>query len=146
MGVSVRYGGGKAFYSPTGDYVQVPPRATFESQAEFYGTVFHEFVHATEHPSRLDWCRKDREHTYALGELIAELGGVYACRELGVPASEDLTNHTAYLANWLQAMRSDPRFIFTASAQASKAADFLLSFSRPTEVEVEPGPESVLVG
>jgi antirestriction protein ArdC len=46
----------------------------------------------------------------------------------------------AYLANWLKAMKSDSRFIFTASAQASKAADFILSFSRtPEDVPVPEG-------
>jgi hypothetical protein len=40
-------------------------------------------------------------------------------------------------------MKSDPRFIFTASTQASKAADYILSFSRkPEDV---PEPESELV-
>ena len=48
-------------------------------------------THATEHPSRLDWSRKDREHAYALGELIAELGGVFVCRELGVPSDNSTT-------------------------------------------------------
>jgi antirestriction protein ArdC len=61
---------------------------------------------------------------------------------LGVPAT-DLTNHVAYLANWLQAMRNDPRFIFMASAQASKAADFILSFSRKVEEAVEEEGELV---
>ena len=40
-------------------------------------------------------------------------------------------------------MRSDPRFIFTASAQASKAADFILSFSRRPEEAVEADGELV---
>ena len=62
-------------------------------------------------------------------------------RELGVPASDDLTNHVAYLKSWLQAMRNDPRFIFVASAQASKAADFILSFSRKSEDVPEPDGE-----
>ena len=43
----------------------------------------------------------------------------------------------AYLSNWLKAMKDDPKFIFTASSQASKAADFILSFSRPTTDEPE---------
>ena len=38
-GASIRYGGGKAFYSPSGDYIQVPPKATFESLDEFYAHV-----------------------------------------------------------------------------------------------------------
>lgn len=144
-GITVRYGGDRAFYSPSGDFVQVPPKASFTEPDEFYETIFHELVHATEHPSRLDWSRKDQENTYALGELVAEIGACYLARELGVPASENLANHVAYLANWLKAMRDDPRFIFTASVQASKAADFLLAFSRYEEAgAVE--PEAVLVG
>jgi antirestriction protein ArdC len=132
MGITIRYGGGKAFYNPAQDFIQMPEKATFESIDEFYATIFHEMTHATEHPSRLDWSRKDRDHAYALGELIAEIGGVYVCRELGVPF-DNLDNHTAYLATWLRAMKSDPRFIFMASAQASKAADYILSFSRKEE-------------
>ena len=91
------------------------------------------FVTGAEHPSRLNWSRKEKENTYALGELVAEIGSCYVCRELGVPASDDMTNHIAYLKNWLRGMRDDPRFIFSASALASKAADFILSFSRKPE-------------
>lgn len=144
-GITIRHGGTRAFYSPSEDYVQVPPKATFIEPDEYYETVFHELVHATEHPTRLDWSRKEKENSYAMGELVAEIGACYLARELGVPASENLTNHVAYLANWLKAMRDDPRFIFTASAQASKAADYLLGFSRPQAAE-EAEPEAVLVG
>ena len=77
---------------------------------------------------------------------MAEIGACYLARELGVPASDNLTNHVAYLANWLKAMKDDPRFIFQASALASRAADYLLSFSRPTEAEPEEEPEAALVG
>ena len=125
-GASIRCGGVKAFYSPTNDYIQVPPKATFESLDEYYGTTCHELCHWSEHSSRLNWSRKEKQNSYALGELVAEIGSCYLCRELGVPASENLENHIAYVGNWLQAMRNDPRFIFMASAQASKAADFIL--------------------
>ena len=131
-GISIRYGGGQAYYSPTHDYIQVPPKATFTEPIDYYETVFHELVHATEHPTRLNWSRKESDNSYAMGELVAEIGACYLARELGVPASDNLTNHVAYLANWLKAMKDDPRFIFSASSQASKAADYLLSFSRST--------------
>ncbi len=94
--------------------------------------------HWSEHPSRLNWSRKERENSYALGELVAEIGSCFLCRELGVPASENLENHIAYVGNWLQAMRNDPRFIFVGSAQASKSADFILSFSRKPDQSPEP--------
>lgn len=145
-GITIRHGGARAFYSPSEDLVQVPPKASFTEPDEYYETVFHELVHATEHLSRLNWSRKEKENTYALGELVAEIGSCYLARELGVPASENLTNHVAYLGHWLKAMKDDPKFIFQASAQASKAADFILSFSRPTVVEPEPESEAVLVG
>lgn len=140
-GADIRFGGGKAFYGPMGDYIQVPPRATFESVNEFYATVLHELCHWSEHPSRLNWSRKEKENTYQLGELVAEIASCYLCRELGVPASDDLANHVAYLKSWLQAMRNDPRFIFVASGLASKAADFILSFSRKPEEVPEPDGE-----
>jgi antirestriction protein ArdC len=133
MGVSLRYGGGRAFYAPQQDAITLPPKASFESLNEFYATAFHECVHATEHESRLDWSRKNKENSYSMGELIAELGGVFICRELDVPASDDLTNHTAYLASWLQGMKGDSRFIISAAAQASKAASYILRFSREEE-------------
>lgn len=144
-GVTIRHGGVGAFYSPSEDYVQVPPKASFVEADEYYETVFHELVHATEHPTRLNWSRKERENSYAMGELVAEIGACYLARELGVPASEDLTNHVAYLGRWLKAMKDDPRFIFKASAQASRAADYLLSFSRSESAEAEE-PEAALAG
>jgi antirestriction protein ArdC len=54
MGVGLRYGGGRAFYSPAQDSIQVPHRATFDGPEEFYATVFHELIHATEHHTRLN--------------------------------------------------------------------------------------------
>jgi antirestriction protein ArdC len=56
--------------------------------------------------------------------------------ELGVPQSSDLSNHQAYLKNWLQALRNDNRYIFRASTAANKAADYVLSFSRQPEPEL----------
>jgi antirestriction protein ArdC len=80
-----------------------------------------------------------------MGELVAEIGACYISRELGVPASENLANHIGYLGHWLKAMKDDPKFIFTASSQASKSADYLLSFSRPQAAELDE-PETVLIG
>ena len=45
---------------------------------------------------------------------------------------------TFYLNGWLENMKSDPKFIFSAAAQAAKAADFVLHFSREPVEEREP--------
>ena len=43
-------------------------------------------------------------------------------RQVGIPNSSDLSNHTAYLATWLKALEDDPRAILKAASQASQAA------------------------
>jgi antirestriction protein ArdC len=136
-GANIRYGGDKAFYSFTDDYIQMPHREQF-TVPEFYDTLFHEACHWTEHASRLNWDRKKPENSYALGELIAELGACYLAGELGLPLIETLPNHAAYLSGWLEKMKCDSRFIFKAAAQASRAVDYILSFSRTPEPQPEP--------
>jgi antirestriction protein ArdC len=68
-----------------------------------------------------------------MGELIAEMGSCFLATELAIPNADNLPNHASYLEHWLKAMQSDHRFVFQASSQASKAADFILSFSRATQ-------------
>lgn len=131
-GADIRYGGDRAFYRLEADYIQMPHRQQF-ALPEFYETAFHELAHWCEHPTRLNWDRKKLENTYAMGELIAELGGVFMAGELGLPTSQNLENHAAYLRSWLSGMKNDTRFIFKAAAQASRAVEFLLSFSRQQE-------------
>jgi antirestriction protein ArdC len=127
----IRYGGDQAFYRQltpdgVGDYIVMPPKHWFSPQSEFYAVTLHELMHWTE--ARLGWTG-----TYAEGELRAEIGACYALTELGVPHSEDMSNHHAYIRNWLKRLESDPRFVFRAATSASRAADFVLSFSREPE-------------
>jgi len=139
-GATIRYGGDRAFYSPATDSIGVPPKPTFDCVNEFYATCFHELCHWSER--RLDW-KRDETDSYAKYELVAEIASCYICRELGVPASEDLSNHTSYLAAWLKAMRGDHRYIFVVSAFASKATDFILGFSRKPDDVLEPEDEAI---
>ena len=131
----IRFGGNQAFYQPNGDYIQMPHKHQWNSAGDYYEALLHELCHWTEHKNRLDWDRTTAENTYALGELIAELGACFLAGELGLPLNESLGNHAAYLQNWLDAMQGDTRFVFRASSQASKAADYILSFSRREEPE-----------
>ena len=101
-------------------------RRQFADVRDFYSTILHELCHWSE-------CRLDWEGSYALGELRAEIGSCFLANELGIPQSDDLENHNRYLAHWLEELDSDPRIIFRAASSASKAADFVLSFSRQSE-------------
>jgi antirestriction protein ArdC len=125
----IRYTGDRAFYHKGGDYIQVPPKGKFPKESEFYAVCLHELAHWSE--KRTDWTGD-----YPEGELRAEIAAAYMLAELGVPQSSDMSNHQAYVANWLQALRNDNRFIFKASTAANKAADYVLSFSRQPEPEL----------
>lgn len=73
-GADFRVGGGEAYYSPSGDYVAVPPQAAFGEPINWYRTALHELGHWTGHSSRLD--RNQRggfgNADYAREELVAE--------------------------------------------------------------------------
>ena len=138
----IRYGGDKAYYRrPTpdgsfpnhreGDFICVPPKATFDPPWAFYETVLHELAHWSE-------VRTCFNGTYALGELVAEIASCYVAAELGIPQGEGLGNHAAYVKHWLDAMRGDRNFVFRAAKQASKATDYLLGFVKKLEPEAVP--------
>jgi antirestriction protein ArdC len=48
-----RIGGARAFYSPTGDFVQVPPPQAFFEVINWHRTAFHELGHWSGAASRL---------------------------------------------------------------------------------------------
>lgn len=126
-GATIHFEGAQAYYRrPPHDDIFCPPKDRFFNLAAYYETLAHECCHWTEW--RLGW-----NGSYAEGELRAEIGAVFVASSLGIPMSEDLTNHQAYLASWLKEMAGDPNYIFRAASQASKAADYILSFSEPQE-------------
>lgn len=126
-GADIRYGGNKAYYSPTGDHIQLPPFDAFENAQSHAATVAHELVHWTRHQDRLarDFGQKRfGDQHYAVEELVAELGSAFLCADLSI-TPEVRDDHAAYLQSWLQVLKADRRSIFTAASHASKAVDFL---------------------
>lgn len=133
-GVDFRIGGAQAFYSPSHDFVQVPPQPAFFHQIDWYRTALHELTHATGHASRLG---RDQSHRfgssgYAREELIAELGSAFLCAALGIVPT---VRHADYLGSWLAVLREDNRAIFRAAGAAGKAADWLLAQARAPACE-----------
>ena len=122
----LRYGGERAFYSPKDDFIQVPHKHRFTPVGSFYETCLHELSHWSLNERRMNWTAANKANAYAEEELVAEMASSFLSTELGVPQSEGLDNHAAYLKSWLQALKGDSSFIFKASTQASKVTDFLL--------------------
>jgi len=123
-GATVTYGGNRACYSPSTDAINCPDKGQFPKLSEFYNTMFHELTHWCEKRTGFD---KVDERSYALGELVAEIGSCYVAEHIGVPVDNPTDDQSAaYLKSWLKVLKNDPKFIFTASKWASKAADMLL--------------------
>lgn len=132
-GADIRFGGNRAVYCPEPDYIQMPLKASFVCERDYYATCAHELIHWAGHKSRLNRLDQNARFgnaAYAFEELVAEVGGCFACTELGIPQSGERTNQEAYLGHWLQVLQNDHSAIFRASSQASKAVDYILAFSR----------------
>ena len=126
-GADFRIGGARAFYVPSGDFIQVPPQPAFHEQINYYRTCFHELGHWSGAGHRLarDLSGRAGSKPYAREELVAEMASAFVCATLGIVPT---VRHADYLASWLAVLREDNRAIFRAASQASKAADFILAF------------------
>lgn len=118
-----------AYYSPNFDYVQLPERKYFFSASKYYSTLFHEIIHWTGHPSRLD--RELKGHSdiesYSFEELIAEMGAMLISLQFGI--SEEFVNSLRYLKGWTtknaENRETNLRNAFTQSKKAKKFLESL---------------------
>ncbi|MCX7143459.1 MAG: zincin-like metallopeptidase domain-containing protein [Proteobacteria bacterium] len=125
-GADIRHGGFSAFFSPAEDLIQLPDRGCFATAEDYYATATHELSHWTGAPSRCNRQLTGRfgQAAYAMEELVAEMASAFVCAHLRI---DGRLQHASYVANWLDVLRADKRAIFTASAQAQRAADYLLT-------------------
>lgn len=125
-GAEVSHGGGRAFFSPSDDFVQMPDFKQFQDANSYYATIFHELTHWTGHAVRLnrDLTGDKGSKKYAFEELVAELGAAFLCAELGVQGE---MRHAGYIENWLKALKGDAKYIVQAASRAAQAVAFLKS-------------------
>lgn len=144
----IRHGIARAYYSPQGDFINMPQQVSFYSEEEYYSTLFHELVHSTGHKDRLD--RDDiqagafGDANYSREELTAEIGTAFLCTMAGID-SVTIENSQAYINSWIKALENDEKMIVLASGRAQKAVDYMLGvkFSNVESEETEEQKESV---
>lgn len=92
----------------------------------YYSVLLHELTHWTGHPSRVNRDLNNRfgDASYAMEELVAELGAAFLCADLQITL-EPRPDHAAYISRWLEVLKHDKRAIFTAASKASEAVDYL---------------------
>ena len=143
-------------YIPQRDQISIPTISEFRTPENYYKTLFHELIHATGHPNRLnretiagyikhiDPSTQDR----AFEELIAELGTSFVLGALGVelgqadtpdpanPNRPDLVeNAAAYIEHYSRLLSSDRTMIVKAASKAQAAADYVLGQVRTQSIQ-----------
>jgi antirestriction protein ArdC len=131
---TTRWGEPKAAYSPSLDIIVMPERGAFLNPESLYAVWAHEHVHYTGHKIRLDRDLKSRfdQDAYAFEELVAAIGAAMACAHLQIKGE---LRHASDVDHWLKVLRQDNRAILSAASMASKAADYLRSFSEEKREE-----------
>ncbi len=126
IGVEIRPGGNRAYYSPETDSVHMPAIEAFKEPLFYYSVLAHETTHWTGSAIRLNRDLTGRFHSdsYAMEELIAELGAAFICSDVGLP-TDPRQDHAPYIASWLKVLKNDKRAIFTAAAKAQEAVDWI---------------------
>ena len=121
----------RAYYSVSSDEVVVPSLEQYSDVAEFYSTAYHELIHSTGHPSRLDRFPQglftETREEYSREELVAEMGSAMSLSRLGIATAKTFRNSTAYLQSWLKALQNDNKMIFWASSRAEAAVKFIFN-------------------
>jgi len=124
-----------AFYRPSDDLVNVPPKKVFEGSEEYYSTFFHELVHSTGHEKRLN--RKLSgfifdNHAYSEEELVAEFGATFLNTLCGYE-QKVIGNASAYIKHWADVIKADNTLIVHSAGKAQRAVDRILGLDRKEE-------------
>lgn len=134
LGVDVRHGGSRAYYSCLGDYVRMPCRDRFGDFGDYAGTLLHEIMHWTEPRTKWDRAAGGKDNSYSIGELRAELGAAILASALRLPPR--LENNAAYIDHWLQGLHGDRKYIFTAAGAAAAGVRYILDNFSPVPPSV----------
>lgn len=125
--------GDRAYYSPTLDLIHLPLFEQFKDANEYYSTAFHESVHSTLKENRCNRAEDRKGKLVAFGsedyskeELVAEIGSASLMNIIGIETTKSFKNSSAYIQGWLSKLRSDVKFIVSASSKAEKAVNYIL--------------------
>jgi antirestriction protein ArdC len=131
VGIEVKSGGNSACYRAETDSVSMPPFEAFKEPLYYYAVLSHEATHwsGAKHRLNRDLSGRFGSESYAVEELVAELGAAFLCAELRLP-TDPRRDHAPYIASWLKILRNDKRAIFTASAKAQEAVDWMMKKAR----------------
>jgi antirestriction protein ArdC len=89
------------------------------------------------------WSLLRTGETWLPSGYVAELGSAFLSADLGItPDVRD--DHAAYIASWLEVLKNETHFIFTAASHAQRATDYLHGLQgKSSTVATEPEEAAV---
>lgn len=121
------------------DTVTMPRLMLFDTDEDYYDTLFHELGHSTMHESRMN--RKGAlapfgSEAYAKEELRADFTSAFLGAIVKLPASDRrIKDHAAYLKDWARKLK--PQDIFTEARAAEKITDWIVDLGRSHRLEID---------
>lgn len=109
------------------DSIHLAPIKQFKNIEGYYSVLFHEITHSTMNPTRCGRGKNGKKVglSYANEELVAEMGAMIVCSELGLKYNRQ--NSITYLKGWLRnASGTTDDALVEAYAYACDAAQYLL--------------------
>ncbi|MBR6249768.1 MAG: hypothetical protein IKR17_01060 [Bacteroidales bacterium] len=136
----------RCYYMPATDSIHLVPAKAFSIINEYYSTRFHETIHSTHGGKPIRINRSFPHQTgfgsigYAMEELVAEIGAMLLCAELGVKYNrkdkvkalcDEEGNSIAYLGSWLEEAKKlykddKETTLLAAYGHAERAVNYIL--------------------
>lgn len=121
----IKHNSVRCYYSPQEDYISLPRIEDFESREEYYSSLFHELIHWTGHPSRLNRAAdKSDKDVYAYEELIAEIGSAYLCSLCGI-SNTIIDNQASYIQGWIKILKKDSKVLMDIGKEVNRAIEII---------------------
>lgn len=130
VGIKLLGGGAEAFYMKSDDAVQVPGIDSFPVREQYFHTLFHELVHSSGHPDRLNRLCHDTwgDSNYATEELVADIGACLCLGRLGLDTTKCIANTASYVAGWRKRISNfKPQDFSECVRQAEQACDYIFN-------------------
>lgn len=125
-GIKLIEGGNECFFSPDLDIIMTPKKEMFDSDSEFYLSLFHELSHSTSKPlKRKIYALNENKEGYALEEVIAETSALMLGKEFKIVENEN--NSFSYLKAWSEKL--DAGKILESIKKGFEVSNYLLSYN-----------------
>ena len=120
----------KPNYHPTHDRIMVPSPGRYDDVTAYYSTLFHEMIHSTGHPDRLNrpsMMTLDYHDNMGFEEMVAGMGAAILCDHAGI-TRQTIQSNASYIDSWKSAVNADKKMVVRAAQHAQKAVDYILQY------------------